>query len=273
MPRRTHLTIPDIYEHHGNDREILNSLCSWALSSILSIEQFKCSLISKHCPVITGELVRYSERDFILHLVKMDYLYIVLGWGQLSSDPAAEQLLLIYDLGCQLRWRGSCLKAVCNAEWSAWREGHGDKKKSTGALQEPGTGMGAPGHWASQCTRRASCISISPTHTASSPGVENVTCVHSVLKAAPGPFQDPFLQESSGILLLSSTSHPLCCCWIVASPLTRGFPSGRLVCTHQAVADPHHTAGGLFKKLSDSFGSNNSFQGDLEERKCDINLT
>lgn len=32
-------------------------------------------------------------------------------------------------------------------------------------------------------------------------------------------------------------------------------------------------AGGPFKKLSDSFGSNNSFQGDLEERKCDINLT
>lgn len=32
-------------------------------------------------------------------------------------------------------------------------------------------------------------------------------------------------------------------------------------------------AGGFFKKLSDSFGSDNSFQGDLEERKCDTNLT
>lgn len=32
-------------------------------------------------------------------------------------------------------------------------------------------------------------------------------------------------------------------------------------------------AGGLFKKLSDSFGSNSNLQGDLEERKCDINLT
>ena len=42
-----------------------------------------------------------------------------------------------------------------------------------------------------------------------------------------------------------------------------------------ASATLRHTfaAGGLFKKLSDSFGSNNSFQGDLEERKCDINLT
>lgn len=58
-------------------------------------------LFNKHCPVITGAIVRYSEKDFILHLVKMDYLYIVLGGEQLSSDPAAEQLLLIYDLSAK----------------------------------------------------------------------------------------------------------------------------------------------------------------------------
>lgn len=46
-------------------------------------------LINKHCPVITGAIVRYSEKDFILHLVKMDYLYIVLGWGTAELRPCS----------------------------------------------------------------------------------------------------------------------------------------------------------------------------------------
>lgn len=51
------------------------------------------------------------------------------GGGQLSSDPAAEQLLLIYDLNAKAWWRGYCLKAVRNAKWSGWRENPGNKKK------------------------------------------------------------------------------------------------------------------------------------------------
>lgn len=58
-------------------------------------------VFNKHCPVITGAIVRCSEKDFISHLVKMNYLYIVRGGGPLSSDPAAELLLLIYDLNAK----------------------------------------------------------------------------------------------------------------------------------------------------------------------------
>lgn len=73
-------------------------------------------LFNKHCPIITGAIVRCSEKDLISHLVKMNYLYIVQGGGQLSSDPAAGLLLLIY-FNTKERWRGYCLKAVCDAKW------------------------------------------------------------------------------------------------------------------------------------------------------------
>lgn len=53
-------------------------------------------LFSKRWPGTTGAIVRHSKKDFILH-VKMDYLYIVLSGERLSTAPAAEQLLLIYD--------------------------------------------------------------------------------------------------------------------------------------------------------------------------------
>lgn len=52
----------------------------------------------------------------------MDYLYIVLSGEQLSTAPAAEQLLLIYDFNSKERWRDSCLNAVCDAQWNTWRE-------------------------------------------------------------------------------------------------------------------------------------------------------
>lgn len=73
---------------------------------------------------------------------------------------------------------------------------------------------------------------------------------------------------------------PQSCPYAYAPPLTRDVAlDGEFALTRsdQQVASPVpiliDAAGGLFKKLSDSFGSNSSLQGDLKERKCDINLT
>lgn len=122
------------------------------------------------------------------------------------------------------------------------------------------------------------------------PGVgECQACAPPDGQAAAGLFQDAFWREwepSSCILLLRFLElFPLRHCPNTAtafftSPLNGdSHPSGgfSLASPEQQVASTRlkHTfaAGGLFKKISDSFGSNNSFQGDLEERKCDINLT
>lgn len=75
----------------------------------------------------------------------MDYLYIVLSGEQLSTAPAAEQLLLIYDFSSEEWWRGSCLNALCDGQWNRWRENPDDKQKSTSALWELGSKPGAPG--------------------------------------------------------------------------------------------------------------------------------
>lgn len=70
--------------------------------------------VSKHCPVTTGAIVGYSEKDFILHLSKWTICTLCWSEGQ-PGCPAAEQLLLIYGLNAKERWRHYCLKAVCNA--------------------------------------------------------------------------------------------------------------------------------------------------------------
>lgn len=78
----------------------------------------------------------------------MDYLYIVLSGEQLSTAPAAEQLLLIYDFNSKEWWRGSCLNALCDGQWNRWRENPDDKQKSTSALWELGSKPG--GSWSSR---------------------------------------------------------------------------------------------------------------------------
>ena len=108
-------------------------------------------------------------------------------------------------------------------------------------------------------------------------------------QTAAGLFQDAFWREwepSSCILLLRFLElfplhhRPNTATTLYTSPLNGdSHPSAgfSLASPEQQVASTRlmhaFAAGGLFKKISDSFGSNNSFQGDLEERKCDINLT
>lgn len=128
-------------------------------------------LINKHCPVITGAIVRYSE---ILFCIWSKWTICTLCWGggQLSSDPAAEQLLLIYDLNAKAWWRGYCLKAFCNAKWSGWRDSPGNKKKCrciVGALEKARGSRSLRDHK----------MYISPAHMGFSVELENVMlCTH-----------------------------------------------------------------------------------------------
>lgn len=134
----------------------------------------------------------------------------------------------------------------------------------------------------SQCTLRARRVSISDRFLP-----EAQVCAL-LGKAAAGPLEDPFLWDDSILRhpaakvphAVPAQSHASVPHLRFCLPLTRDFPLGggfALTCTDQQVASPMPiliaAAGGLFKKLSDSSGSNSSFQGDLEERKCDINLT
>lgn len=218
----------------------------------------------------------------------MNYLYIVRGGGPLSSDPAAELLLLIYDLNAKEWWRSYCLKAVCNTKWNRWREGLGNKNKNTGAFGGLGREQGFPVIGQSPCTQSEPYRPLPDPHRFL-PGVGGChACAVPDCKAVTGPFQDAFLQEwepSSNIFLLKLRVLFLLRAIASVAALSYVSPSGDfppawwfpLAGTEQQVAITIpvlvFAAGGLFKKLSDSFGSNNSFQGDLEERKCDINLT
>lgn len=211
-----------------------------------------------------------------------------MGWGQLSSDPAAGLLLFIYDLNAKEWWRGYCLKADCDAKWNRWGESLGNKKKSTGALWELGREPGFLVIGQSQCTQSKMYLHLSNLHRFLS-GVRECYVCALWLEGSNWTFSGSLpagMRTSASILLLRF--HLLFPLRFIASVLPLNCLSPKwgfsfsLVDFHWPALNSQvattipiliFAAGGPFKKLSDSFGSNNSFQGDLEERKYDINLT
>lgn len=141
---------------------------------------------------------------------------------------------------------------------------------------------GAPGHCAIPVrTQSKACLHLRPARFL--PGVKVCTLRWEGSNWTFSGSLSAGMRLSSSILLLrfhvlfQLRVMPQSCPYIFAPPLIRDFALDGWACTHLQVASPVPiliaAAGGLFKKLSDSFGSNSSFQGDLEERKCDINLT
>lgn len=129
----TFLTVLWYKDGPSNDREIFNACSSWALSSSLSIEQFICSSVT--WPRITGAIVRHSKKD--LFCICQKWTICTLCWvGTAKHSSCSWAIALDLWLQFKERWRGSCLNAVCDAQWSRWRETLMTSRKSTSALWE-----------------------------------------------------------------------------------------------------------------------------------------
>lgn len=156
---------------------------------------------------------------------------------------------------------------------------------------ESSESQGLPGTARSQSTLRTRLASLSESRPLLPAVGECQACAFPDRKTATGLFHMPSPRNEShalprallpGAKCTSSPEPLLWCCHLIILPLppTRTSLEAGWVSAPQPCAAVVGTmsclifvAGVLFKKLSESFGSNNSFQGDLKERKCDINLT